>query len=295
MRRPKLSVLTAVRNGAPFLDETLASIAAQRFTDFEHVVADGASTDGTLELLARHPSAQVVSELDADANEGFRKALARARGDYLCICCVSDGYLEPEWFGLCVELLDKDPELSLVWGFPRHKRADGTLGEISYAELLADPPPRKREHLAFWLATRFWYPEGNYCIRRSVFERCFPGPGGQSLLERVNPFLETVFRFNLYGFLSCHLPVVASYSRVHAGQVTQALGLLEPRSVLEYCAKVDALRTLFLQGGFTPVFRRGDGSVLPGPAARPPERRAALEAHARRRLYGAAVRASARA
>ena len=50
---PQISVVMPVHNALPFLDESIRSILAQTLTDFEFVILDDASTDGSLERL-RH-------------------------------------------------------------------------------------------------------------------------------------------------------------------------------------------------------------------------------------------------
>ena len=63
---PLLSVVTLSLNSAQFLRETLDSVARQTFRDFEHIVVDGGSTDGTQALLAEYPSVRWISEPDGE-------------------------------------------------------------------------------------------------------------------------------------------------------------------------------------------------------------------------------------
>ena len=164
---PKVSIFTAVKNGGRFLVDTIESVLNQTFKDYEHVIVDGASTDGTVDILKRYPHIRWMSEPDSSAAEGFHKALRMCRGEYLFQCCVSDGFLDRKWFETCVDILDKDPDISMVYGFPQYMSEDGHLGRIAYSEFFDQPPPQKEAFLPFWLATRFFYPEGNYCVRRS--------------------------------------------------------------------------------------------------------------------------------
>ncbi|MFM8718733.1 MAG: glycosyltransferase family 2 protein, partial [Chthoniobacterales bacterium] len=53
MKKPEVSVLMAVRNGGAFLEKSLASIAQQSFGDWEMVIVDDASTDGSEKLAAQ--------------------------------------------------------------------------------------------------------------------------------------------------------------------------------------------------------------------------------------------------
>jgi glycosyltransferase involved in cell wall biosynthesis len=77
-RAPRISIVTPSFNQASYIGETIESVLAQRYPDVEHIVIDGGSRDGTLDVLGRYPHLRVVSEPDrghADAlNKGFRLA-----------------------------------------------------------------------------------------------------------------------------------------------------------------------------------------------------------------------------
>ncbi len=90
---PLVSIVTPSLNQAAFLDETIASVAAQDYTDVEHVVIDGGSTDGTLEILSRHAGVRWVSEADAGQADALNKGFALARGAVLGWLNSDDVYL----------------------------------------------------------------------------------------------------------------------------------------------------------------------------------------------------------
>jgi glycosyltransferase involved in cell wall biosynthesis len=81
--RPRISIVTPSLNQARYIGQTIESVLAQAYPDLEHVVIDGGSTDGTREILARHPHLRVVSEPDeghaAAVNKGFRLATGQIR------------------------------------------------------------------------------------------------------------------------------------------------------------------------------------------------------------------------
>ena len=80
---PKLSIVTVNRNDAAGLARTLDSVRAQTFRDFEHVVIDGASTDGSVdEIRARADGlAYWTSEPDGGIYAAMNKGWRRARGE----------------------------------------------------------------------------------------------------------------------------------------------------------------------------------------------------------------------
>jgi glycosyltransferase involved in cell wall biosynthesis len=259
---PKVSVFTATKNGGRFLVDTIESVLNQTFQDYEHVIVDGASTDNTLEILGSYPHLRWISEPDGSATEGFHKALRMCRGEYLFQCCVSDGFLDREWFETCVAILDRNPDISMVYGLPQYMDEDGHLGRISYSEFFDQPPPQKEDFLPFWLATRFIFPEGNYCVRREVFQECFSDPDATDELDRVNPFLRFVYNFNAMGYLPFFVPLIANYGRIHRGQLTQQLEQESQRTIDSYVRYVDEYKRKLIQGQIPHVYRNGKGDVI---------------------------------
>ena len=79
----RFSIITATFNRAALLAEAIASVQAQGRDDVEHLIIDGASTDGTRELLARFPHLRVVSEPDRGIYDAFNKGLALAQGEII--------------------------------------------------------------------------------------------------------------------------------------------------------------------------------------------------------------------
>ena len=82
---PRLSIVTVNRDNAAGLAKTLDSVRTQTFRDFEHIVIDGDSTDGSVdEIRARADGlAYWVSEPDAGIYSAMNKGLRRARGEFI--------------------------------------------------------------------------------------------------------------------------------------------------------------------------------------------------------------------
>jgi glycosyltransferase len=79
----KISVITAVRNNRDFVGSAIRSLQAQEFQDFEHIVVDGASTDGTLEIVGGLADARtrILSEPDTGIYNAMNKGIAMATGE----------------------------------------------------------------------------------------------------------------------------------------------------------------------------------------------------------------------
>jgi glycosyltransferase involved in cell wall biosynthesis len=91
---PVFSIITPCLNAGVYLGECLASVQ-EGGASVEHLVVDGGSTDGSLEVLRRQVEASWTSEPDAGQTDAINKGLARARGMILGYLCADD-LLEPD-------------------------------------------------------------------------------------------------------------------------------------------------------------------------------------------------------
>ncbi len=111
----KFSVVTPCRNRRDHLPAAIESVLAQGYRDFEHLIVDAASTDGTLATLARYAHLKVVSEPDAGVYDGMNKGVARADGDVV-VLLNSDDVLAPGAFQVAADLLRTGIGTMLVSG-----------------------------------------------------------------------------------------------------------------------------------------------------------------------------------
>ena len=115
---PKVSVLLVVKNAASLLVGALTSLKQQTFKDFEVVVVDGASTDGTLEVLdeaAKELPLHIVSEPDRSLADAFAKGLRRATGDIVGMLCADERYY-PNTLEQVVQWFDAEPDAVMCGG-----------------------------------------------------------------------------------------------------------------------------------------------------------------------------------
>ena len=259
--QPVISVVTPSLNHGRFLRQTIESVAAQTFRNFEHVVVDGGSMDGTVDILKEFPHIRWVSEPDEHVIEAYQKAFSMARGQYIIQCCVSDGFLDPNWFRKCVEVLEKDDEVSLVWGFAQSMSEEGDLLNVSFQEFFNDPPPQKQEFLAYWMASGFPLTEGNYCVRSSVIKRWFPDKNSE---EWSRICMHPGFTYNLMtqGYVPYFIPVVANFGRQHRDQRSHRLLHVEGPALKEYLRQTKKYARQVLRGKVVHVFRNGRGDIV---------------------------------
>jgi glycosyltransferase involved in cell wall biosynthesis len=83
--KPKLSIITVVYNNVRDIERTVKSVVNQTYSNIEYIVIDGASTDGTLDVLYRYQLqiAKLVTEKDKGIYDAMNQGLALATGDYV--------------------------------------------------------------------------------------------------------------------------------------------------------------------------------------------------------------------
>lgn len=143
---PLVSVLTPSFQQGRFLPDCLQSVARQTYPRLEHVVFDGGSTDGSLEVLARAgESVRWTSEPDGGQADAVNKAYAASAGEIVGWLNSDDGYFATDTVSQVVAAFERHPDAAVVYGdtavvdetglIVRHARArwsmHGTLPLIS--------------------------------------------------------------------------------------------------------------------------------------------------------------------
>lgn len=111
---PLVSVLTPSYNTGAFIEETLRSVEQQDYPRIEHIVLDSGSTDGTLDILARHPSVRLVAGAPQGLSAKINHGISIARGEIVAWMNADDFYL-PGAIGKAVAALKRNPQAALVY------------------------------------------------------------------------------------------------------------------------------------------------------------------------------------
>ncbi|MDP9317785.1 MAG: glycosyltransferase [Actinomycetota bacterium] len=109
------SIITPSLNSAATIAATLASVRSQCSADVEHLVIDGGSTDGTLEILARTPGVRWISEPDRGLSHAMNKGIGMARGDVIGWLNADDIYL-PDALERVSDAFDSRPDARWLTG-----------------------------------------------------------------------------------------------------------------------------------------------------------------------------------
>jgi len=136
MPSPRFSIITVARNDAWSMQKTMRSVFQQSFRDFEYIVVDGASTDGSRSLIEfwRHQGlvARSVSEPDSGVYDAMNKGLAMAEGTFVCFMNASDVFADEDVLTRVDAALSEDPDSDGVLGW-------GELNGQIWASWIAHP------------------------------------------------------------------------------------------------------------------------------------------------------------
>src|SRR5687768_17607430 len=122
---PSLSIIITSLNRASFIQRTLLSILRQDYPGkVEVIVADGGSTDGTVEVLKRYPQVNWWSEPDGGIVDAINKGLAEAKGEFVAIQD-SDNYYLRDAFRLTLAAAREHRGLDIVTGCDIYLEPDG--------------------------------------------------------------------------------------------------------------------------------------------------------------------------
>lgn len=124
----RVSLAMPIYNGEQYVEETIRSILAQDFTDFELIITDNASTDRTEEICrgfaARDARIRYVrNERNLGASANYNLGLSLATGEFFKWCACDD-LISPNCIGALVSALEQDPEA--IGAFPKTECIDET-------------------------------------------------------------------------------------------------------------------------------------------------------------------------
>jgi len=157
----KYTIITVNFNNKDGLRQTIESVISQTYRDFEYIVIDGGSTDGSVDVLKEYDR-QIdywVSEPDSGIYNGMNKGIAKAHGDYLNFMNSGDRFYDKD---VLSRLTARPLEADLIVGRDYHFNEQSGCG---FATIL---PPRI-SMLTFYNQT---LPHQSTFIRREMFDGC---------------------------------------------------------------------------------------------------------------------------
>lgn len=113
MSKPLFSIITPCLNRAEFIETAIQSVKNQSYTPFEHIIVDGGSTDGSLEILKRYPHLQVQIDQDRGMYDALNRGVQKAQGEIIGFLN-SDDFYEKRVLLKIAETMLKDTDLDAV-------------------------------------------------------------------------------------------------------------------------------------------------------------------------------------
>ncbi len=207
----KVSVITVVYNNAETIEDTIKSVAEQDYTDIEHIVVDGGSSDGTLEIIEKYRGrlGKIVAEPDEGIYDAMNKGLALATGEII-------GFLNSDDLYADSSVLEQ-----IVNAFQ-----DGTV-DACYADLVYVSKDNEKI-IRYWKSSLFekgdftlgWCPpHPTFYVRKSVVEQL----GGFDQSVKIAADVELMMRYLEWGGIRAqYIPRVWVTMRV-GGKTNQSL------------------------------------------------------------------------
>lgn len=161
----KVTIITVTYNSAKFLEQSLQSVISQHYSDIEHIIIDGGSTDGTLDIIKKYQPhiARWISEKDSGMYDAINKGMRMATGDII-------GTLNSDDM-----LASRDVVTAIVNNFTRYN-AEAVYGDIVYVQ-----QDNTQKVLRTWNGDEYnrekikygWMPaHPSFYIRKKIIERC---------------------------------------------------------------------------------------------------------------------------
>ena len=116
-KKPKFSLITVVLNNKELLEKTIKSVLNQNFKNFEYIIIDGGSNDGTLEILKKYNDKidYWLSERDNGIYDAFNKGMELSKGDYLGIINSDDTY-RSNALNIISKYINKNENIDFIFG-----------------------------------------------------------------------------------------------------------------------------------------------------------------------------------
>jgi glycosyltransferase involved in cell wall biosynthesis len=227
--KPLVTVVTSIFNGQPYVAGCLESVLRQDYPNIEHIVVDGGSSDGTVEVLRQYDDriALWMSEPDRGIYDAWNKALLEARGEWICFLG-SDDELLPGTVSAYMELAAQNPQAEYLSSRVKVVRASG------FAKIIGSP----------WtwevFSRKMCTAHPGSMHRRSLFDRLgtynisYSIVGDYELLLRAQNQLKTAFMPDVtamirYGGISYTRNAIAEQARakIATGGRNKLLALAE--------------------------------------------------------------------
>lgn len=262
LRIPKVSIITQSSSSVDFLRESIENILHQSYSNHEHIIIFGKNEVKIQNLRQQFPHVIWISEKEFGTLGAFEEAVTVAKGEYV-IYNSNNSYFDQDWVNTCVEVLENNPNISLVWGLSQCISEDTPFEQRNNTHSIDKTPSQDIKFVYYWLKNKTVFPEGTTCVRKNVLKECYPFDE----LEYFNQYkawLAFNYKFNTSGYLPHFISNVYNYcnnSRVFKDmhEITS-----EQKWLGAYHADVEQFEINLINKKTIHHYRSGDGKLFPG-------------------------------
>lgn len=164
----KISVITVTFNSVKTLADTLETVATQDFPEIEHIIVDGGSTDGTVELIKSFSgNLKWVSEKDNGLYDAINKGISMATGDVVGILNSDDFFPNQQIASGIAKAFTADPTIDAVYGDVAFVKPENLKKLVRYYSAEKFHPARFKfgfmpPHPSFYVKREFYQKLGLY-------------------------------------------------------------------------------------------------------------------------------------
>ncbi|MCK4872213.1 MAG: glycosyltransferase [Phycisphaerales bacterium] len=169
-RCPRISIITPSFNTAPFIEANIQSVLNQNYPDFEHIIVDGGSGDGTVDICARHRHLRWTVEKDRGQTHAINRGMLLSTGEIVAYLNSDDVYC-PGAFDAVAEYFHAHPDCMIL------------VGDCDLIDEQGETTGHWRAEAGRWVdRVRYWGWEKTHCIpQQGIFMR-------RELLTKVGLF-----------------------------------------------------------------------------------------------------------
>ncbi len=164
----RISIITATYNSEATVSDTLESVLRQDYSDYEFIIKDGGSTDGTLAICREYESRfegrmRIISAPDKGLYDAMNMGIASATGEVIGILNSDDFYTSDDILSTIARQFEQTPDIDALYGDIHYVKADDTSKLVRYYS--------SRMFRRGWMRFGFMPAHPSFYCKKSTYER----------------------------------------------------------------------------------------------------------------------------
>ena len=164
----RISIITATYNSEATVSDTLESVLRQDYSDYEFIIKDGGSTDGTLAICREYESRfegrmRIISAPDKGLYDAMNMGIASATGEVIGILNSDDFYTSNDILSTVARQFEQTPDIDALYGDIHYVKADDTSKLVRYYS--------SRMFRRGWMRFGFMPAHPSFYCKKSTYER----------------------------------------------------------------------------------------------------------------------------